>query len=287
MNPIRTATVLTHRRPAETAPAIAELRELARANGTVLRFNPEETRKHRLEPADELILDASLEAAVDMCFALGGDGTILGALRGYAATGVPVFGVNFGEIGFLATVDGDQAAEGFKRAFERDFEVLPLPGIQVADEQEKWLAINDVSIHRQPGKRVADLAYAVGPDEVGRVRCDGLVVATPAGSTGYNLANGGPVMAWGVEGFVVSFIAPHSLTARALVVAPGDVMLVHNRSREEPVDVAVDGRPAGALRCAEEVSIRFVADQGALAQLPGTTFYHRLREKFGRLVAPL
>jgi NAD+ kinase len=287
MTPLRSATVLTHRRPAETAPAVSELRELARASGTVLRFGPEETRKHSLEPADELVLDASLETDVDMCFAIGGDGTILNALRSYAGTGVPVFGVNFGEIGFLATVDRDQAAEGFIRAFSGDFEVLKLPGIQVADEREKWLAINDVSIHRQPGKRVADLAYAVGADEVGRVRCDGLVVATPAGSTGYNLANGGPVMAWGVEGFVVSFIAPHSLTARALVVAPGDVMILHNCSREEPVDVVVDGRPVGALHCAEEVSIRFVADQGALAQVPGTTFYHRLREKFGRLVAPL
>jgi NAD+ kinase len=287
VNPIRAATVLTHRRPAETAPAISELRELARSSGTVLRFDPAETRKHRLEPADELALDAPLEADVDMCFALGGDGTILGALRSYAATGVPVFGVNFGEIGFLATVDRDQAAEGFIRAFGGDFEVLKLPGIQVTDEREQWLAINDVSIHRQPGKRVADLAYAIGPDEVGRVRCDGLVVATPAGSTGYNLANGGPVMAWGVEGFAVSFIAPHSLTARALVVAPGDVLLVHNRSREEPVDVAVDGRPVGVLSCAEQVSIRFAADQGALAQIVGTTFYHRLREKFGRLVAPL
>jgi NAD+ kinase len=287
VTPFRSATVLTHRRPAETAPAISELRELARASGTTLRFGPEETRKHGLQPADELILDAALEADVDMCFAIGGDGTILNALRSYAGTGVPVFGVNFGEIGFLATVDRDQAAEGFIRAFSGDFEVLKLPGIQVADEREKWLAINDVSIHRQPGKRVADLAYAVGPDEVGRVRCDGLVVATPAGSTGYNLANGGPVMAWGVEGFVVSFIAPHSLTARALVVAPGDVMILHNCSREEPVDVVVDGRPVGALHCAEEVSIRFVADQGALAQVPGTTFYHRLREKFGRLVAPL
>jgi NAD+ kinase len=287
MSLIRTATVFTHRRPAETAPAVAELRELARASGTVLRFDAEETLKHRLEPAEELSLDAPFEAGVDMCFALGGDGTILNGLRSYAGTGVPVFGVNFGEIGFLATVDRDQAAEGFIRAFGGDFEVLRLPGIQVADERDKWLAINDVSIHRQPGKRVADLAYAVGPDEVGRVRCDGLVVATPAGSTGYNLANGGPVMAWGVEGFAVSFIAPHSLTARALVVAPGDVLLVHNRSREEPVDVVIDGRPVEVLSPAEQISVRFVRDQGALAQVPGTTFYHRLREKFGRLVAPL
>jgi NAD+ kinase len=284
---VRTATVLTHRRPAETAPAITELRELARASGAILRFDSVETRKHRLEPSEELALDAPLQDAVDMCFAIGGDGTILTGLRSYAGTAVPVFGVNFGEIGFLATVDREEASDGFRRAFDGEFEVLKLPGIQVSDERDNWLAINDVSIHRQPGKRVADLAYAIGPDEVGRVRCDGLVVATPAGSTGYNLANGGPVMAWGVEGFAVSFIAPHSLTARALVVAPADALLVHNRSREEPVDVVIDGRPVGALAPAEQVSIHFIADQGALAQVAGTTFYHRLREKFGRLVAPL
>ena len=80
-------------------------------------------------------------------------------------------------------------------------------------------------------------------EEIGRVRCDGLVVATPQGSTGYNLANGGPVLAWGVEGYVVSFIAPHSLTARALVVAPTDELTINNASREEPVEVHVDGRP--------------------------------------------
>src|SRR4029077_13246362 len=114
-----------------------------------------------------------------------------------------------------------------------------------------------VSMHRQPGKRVADLEYAVGGDEIARVRCDGLVVATPAGSTGYNLANGGPVMAWGVAGFVVSFIAPHSLTARALVVAPADVVVVHNRSQEEPVDVTVDGQPIGGLAAGDRIEARF------------------------------
>ena len=108
------------------------------------------------------------------------------------------------------------------------------------------VAINDAAIHRKVGERVAELSYALQGEEVGSVRCDGLVIATPAGSTGYNLANGGPVMAWGVEGFLVSFIAPHSLTARALVVAPGDRLSIHNRSRE-PLDVALDGRPSGEI----------------------------------------
>ena len=283
MNPVRTATVLTHRRPSETRPAVGELIEVARAAGAVLYVDAEETRKHRLEHATGVEVDVDGPLDVDICFALGGDGTILTALRRYAGTGVAVFAVNFGEIGFLATVDREEARMGFERAFAGDYEVLSLPGIALSGREGDWLAINDVSIHRQPGNRVADLAYAVGEDEIGRVRCDGLAVATPAGSTGYNLANGGPVMAWGVAGFVVSFIAPHSLTARALVVAPSDVLTVMNRSREESVDVTVDGRPVCQLAPGEEIEASFVDDQGKLAQVPGANFYHRLREKFGRL----
>jgi NAD+ kinase len=283
---IRTATVVTHRRPAETEPTLRRLIELAESQGAVLRFDAEETRKHNLSESPGVELNAEVRPDVDICFAFGGDGTMLSALRAYARTGVPVFGINFGEIGFLAAVDREHAAEGLQRAFSGDFDVLSLPGIELSGERGRWLAINDVSIHRQPGKRVADLEYAIGSDEVGRVRCDGLVVATPVGSTGYNLANGGPVMAWGVHGFVVSFIAPHSLTARTLVVAPADLLAVHNRSQEEPVDVMADGRPVCALDPGERVEARFTHDQGALAQVAGTTFYQRLRQKFGRLATP-
>ena len=287
MRRIRSATVLTHRRPIETEPALTMLIELAKEAGVSLRFDPEETAKHALPDAAHVARDAPLDPRVDICFALGGDGTILNALRRYARTGVPVFGINFGEMGFLATVDREEAWAGTLRALAGDFEVLTLPGIEIEGAGTMALAINDVSIHRQQGKRVADLEYSVGGDDVGRVRCDGLVVSTPAGSTGYNLANGGPVMAWGVHGYVVSFISPHSLTARTLVVAPADRLAVDNRSQEEPVDVTVDGRPIGVLEAGDRVICRFVIDQGALAQVPGTTFYHRLRQKFGRLATPL
>jgi NAD+ kinase len=277
------ARVLTHRRPAETGPAVQALLASARRAGAVLRFDREETAKLGLRPADGLELDCDLDVAVDICFALGGDGTMLAALRSYSGTDVPVFGVNFGEIGFLATVDREDAVAGFDRAFAGDYEVLPLPALSLALGGQRSIAINDVSIHRQQGNRVANLAYSVGTDEVGRVRCDGLVVATPAGSTGYNLANGGPVMAWGVEGFAVSFIAPHSLTARALVVAPGDVLSVRNRSEEEPVEVTLDGRPVAELAAGARLEVSFDGNRALLAQLRGATFYQRLREKFGRM----
>jgi NAD+ kinase len=291
VTPVRIAAVLTHRRPEITADALARLIAMAAERGVRLRFDLDETAKHRLGPRPGLELDQPPnqlpDGDVDVCFALGGDGTILNALRRYAGSGVPVFAINFGEMGFLATVDRDDADAGILRAFAGEFDVMPLPAIQLSGARGRWLAINDVSMHRQQGKRVADLEYAVGEDEVGRVRCDGLVIATPAGSTGYNLANGGPVMAWGVHGYVVSFIAPHSLTARTLVVAPDDRMAVHNRSHEEPVDVTVDGRPMCVLEPGERLEASFARDQAALAQMPGTTFYQRLRQKFGRLATPL
>ena len=280
---MKAAAVVTHRRPAETRTALRELIAAARRAGVVLRFDPDETAKHDLRTGNGIELDSAAVADVDLCIAMGGDGTILTALRTYAGTGIPVFAVNFGEVGFLATVDPDGLSAQFDRAFAGAFETIRLPAISVGRPEGSWTAMNDVSVHRKPGHRVADLSYGLAGEEIGRVRCDGLVVATPQGSTGYNLANAGPVMAWGVEGYVVSFVAPHSLTARALVVAPGDLLTINNASREEPVEVHVDGRPQCELPPGEDLHVEFIREQGTLAQLPGASFYHRLRERFGRL----
>jgi NAD+ kinase len=279
---VREVTVLTHRHPKDTTAALRDLARHAASVGVTLRLDAEETRRHGLPPGPGLELDAPVRDDVELCVVLGGDGTILRALQRYAGTGVPVFAVNFGEIGFLATIEPEDMEDGMRRAFSGDFELLRLPAIVL--EHPRRLAINDVAIHRKVGERVAEIAYALEDEVVGSVRADGLVVATPAGSTGYNLANGGPVMAWGVEGLVVSFIAPHSLTARALVVAPGDRLTVHNRSHEA-LDVAVDGRPAGEIPAGESLDARFLHDVGTIAQLPGSSFYRRLREKFGRLAS--
>jgi len=278
----REVTVLTHRRSSTTEAALGQLLAAAREAGMTLRFDEEETRKHDLSAAHGLLVNAPMSDTVRLCLVLGGDGTILRALHRYAHTGVPVFGVNYGEIGFLATVEPDELDGGLRRAFTGDFELLRLPAIRLDTPQGVVTAINDIAIHRRVGERVAEIAYALDGEVVGSVRCDGLVVATPAGSTGYNLANGGPVMAWGVEGFVVSFIAPHSLTARALVVAPDDLLSIYNRSHE-PLDVAVDGRPVCEIRPDSMMDARFVDGGGTIAQLPGSSFYRRLREKFGRL----
>ena len=282
MKPPQSIALFTRRNTADTGDAVKRLAEMASAASVELRIPQEEVEKLGLSDVPGAVLGGD-GGEPDLAVALGGDGTILSTLRHFAGTGVPVFAMNFGEIGFLATVEKDGLDAGFDRALRGDFEVLALPALDVNVSSGDRLAVNDISFHRRQDLRVAELAYSVVGEQLGEVRCDGLVVATPAGSTGYNLANGGPVLAWGVEGYVVSFIAPHTLTARALVVAPDDVLQVVNRSETDPVDVTTDGRTICTLEPQEHVEVRFRHEMALLAQVSGATFYRRLREKFGRL----
>lgn len=279
---MKTAALITHSHPPAATEAVGVAVAVAREGGWRLVATAGEIEKHN-HVADEVEPVESLPADPDLCLVLGGDGSILYALRRFAHTGVPVFGVNFGTVGFLAAVERDEAEEGIRRALAGETETVELPALVIAADGEEHFAFNDVSVSRRPHDRVAELSYRIAGEEVGNVRCDGLVVATPAGSTGYNLANQGPILAWGVKGYVVSYISPHSLTARALVVAPADVLTVGNARGREPVDVAIDGAQAMALDPGAALDVRFVDGVGRLAQLPGSSFYHRIREKFGHL----
>jgi NAD+ kinase len=279
---VKTAVLVTHTHPDYATDAVAEAARVARESSIELIISPDEHDKHG-EAITELERAEKMPERADVCLVLGGDGSILYALRHFAGTGVPVFGVNFGTVGFLAAVEREQLGEGLRRAFAGDFEVMDMPGLEADVGDGPPVALNDVSFLRRPEGRVAELSYRIDEEEVGKVRCDGLVAATPAGSTGYNLANGGPILAWGVKGYVVSFIAPHTLTTRALVVAPMDALHVGNAAGREPVEISLDGEASGVLEPGEEVGIRFREGVGSLAQLPGANFYHRIREKFGRL----
>jgi NAD+ kinase len=278
---VERAMLITPAHPERATEAVATASEVARAAGVQLVSTPDEHEKH-LDAAAHIERVADGERP-DVCLVLGGDGSILYALRHFSHTGVPVFGINFGTIGFLAAVEREQLSEGLERAFSGDYAVMDMPALKVELPVEHPVALNDVSFLRQQRGRVAELSYTIGDEEVGSVRCDGLVAATPAGSTGYNLANAGPILAWGVKGYVVSFIAPHTLAARALVVAPDDPLMVRNAAGREPVEISIDGAPAGELEPGAELEMRFEESVSSLAQLPGANFYHRIREKFGQL----
>jgi NAD+ kinase len=277
---VKTAVLMTHSDADDTAQAVAAAAAAARAAGCTLFADENEIKKHAGDAELQPLEDSEKP---DLCLVLGGDGTLLRALDRYGADQVPVFGVNYGTIGFLAAAERAALHDALELAFAGRFEVIELPGLTAALAGGDKPALNDASFSRKPHARVAELSYRLGGQEVGHVRCDGLVAATPTGSTGYNLANSGPILAWGVEGYVVSFIAPHTLTARALVVAPDDVLHVRNEGSRDAVDIALDGEPEGELEPGGEIEVRFLHAAGGLAQLPGSNFYRRMREKFGRL----
>jgi NAD+ kinase len=265
---ISTVEVSTHDRPDETAEAIRLLTDAARDSGVKLVFDGD---------------DAT--ARPDVCLVLGGDGATLRALRKHAGTGVPVFAINFGRIGFLATVDREDLPRSLELALSGQFEVVSLPGL-VSDggASSERFAINEISFQRRPEINITHLSYSLAGEWVARVPCDGLIAATPAGSTAYSLSVGGPIVAWGVKGYVVNLIAPHALSSRALVAAPEDVLRVVNDGADA-VDIVIDGMRTGELRPQEECEIKFTPDVVGLAQLPGSSFYRRFREKLLQLTS--
>ena len=279
---MKTAALITHSHPPAATEAVAVVVRVAREMGWRVVAPEHELDKHGSAAAGvELVPEA--EQQPDLCLVLGGDGSLLYALRRFAGTGVPVFGVNFGTVGFLAAVDRDDAEAGIRRALAGEIERVELPGLEVTLGGTTTMGLNDITLTRRPHDRVAELSYRIAGEEVGHVRCDGLVAATPVGSTGYNLANQGPILAWGVKGYAVSYISPHSLTARALVVAPSDVLHVGNAAGREPVEFAVDGVYQTDLEPGAALEVSFAEAVSCLAQLPGTSFYQRIREKFGHL----
>jgi NAD+ kinase len=282
---VRSVAVYTHRRPEVTHDLVEMLGELAERFGVEVRFDPDETEKHRLAEIGTGALkpNASDGRSADLCLVLGGDGTTLRTLRAYAGTGIPVFSVNCGRVGFLATVDREHSAEGLERALTGRFEILELPSLELAGAERRF-AINEVSFQRGEHTNVAHISYALAGQEVARAPCDGLIGSTPLGSTAYNLSVGGPILAWDLQGFVVSMVAPHALSVRSLVAAPDDVLSVVNEG-SEPVGIVLDGMPAGTLAPGEKSDVSFHTAAVGLAQLPGFTFYSRFKEKLRLLTA--
>jgi NAD+ kinase len=270
---VERAAVVTHGRTRQVDEPLARLRTLADRLGVELLFDEVEAEKHRVAPSDG--------GAPDLAVVLGGDGTMLRALTRFLGTDVPVLGVNFGRVGFLTAIPGVQLEPGLERVFAGEYRVLDLPTLDVTLDGGTRTAVNDAVVTSGIPGRMIELAYAIGGEDLGVQPCDGLVCATPPGSTAYNLSNGGPVLVWGLQAMVVTFAAPHSLHARPLVVGPDTDLVVRNASPDVPAIVLVDGHRAAELASGASVSMRLGAGTSRLATLPEGTFFHRYGEVFG------
>ncbi len=259
--PVRRAAVVTHGKPEKIRDAVSRLEAAATAAGV------------------ELVDDAGAESA-DVAIVLGGDGTMLRALQRFLGTGVAVFGVNFGRVGFLTSVDGDQLEAGVARVFAGEHAVVDLATVDVEAGDERAVAVNDVVATSSTLGRMVEIEWTVGEESLGRVPCDGVICATPTGSTAYNLSNGGPVLAWGLDAMAVTFVSPHSLHARPLVLPRSQGVEIVNRTPDVPVTVLVDGHRLAELNAGDGIAVRLGDRPARLAVLPEATFFRRYRETF-------
>jgi NAD+ kinase len=265
---VRRAAVFTHGKARTIGPAVVRLERVARDAGVELVYGEEQTA---VERADE----------ADIALVLGGDGTTLRALHRFLGAGVPVIGVNFGRVGFLTTIERDGLEDGVARVFAGEYEVAELPTLELELNGTRSVAVNDVVATSAAIGRMVELGWAIAGEDLGIQPCDGLICATPSGSTAYNLSNGGPVLVWGLEAMVLTFVAPHSLSTRPLVVPPGADLIVWNRTPDVPVSVLSDGHVVGELAPAGRAIVRLGPERSLLGSLPGTTFFSRYRHAFG------
>jgi NAD+ kinase len=275
-SPVSRAAVFTHGKARQIGPALARLERVARDGGVELLFSADEAARHGVEETPYAPDDP------DVAVVLGGDGTILRALQRFLGTRVPVIGVNFGRVGFLTSIERDDLETGVARVFAGEYAVEELPTLEVELNGERRLAVNDVVATSATLGRMVELGWALGREDLGVQPCDGLICATPSGSTAYNLSNGGPVLVWGLEAMVLTFIAPHSLSARPLVTPPGADLIVWNRTGDVPVSVIADGHVLGELAPAGRVVVRLGRQKSLLASLPESTFFTRYRHAFGQ-----
>ena len=256
--------------------------ERVRRAAVVLNHGARAARKRLEGVAHECGVELVEDGAdADLAVVLGGDGTMLRAFHLVLGRGIPVLGVNFGRFGFLASIQPELLEEGLRRAFAGDYRVIELPTVDVVSGNVQEVAVNDVVAGTGKLGRMVELEWAVGGEPLGEVPCDAIIVATPSGSTAYNLSNGGPVLMWGIDALAVSFVAPHSLHARPLVVPPGRDVVVTNRTRDIPLALVADGRRIGAIPPGESVTARLGERRSLLATLPDATFLTRFRSAFG------
>jgi NAD+ kinase len=272
---VRRAAVITHGKPQNIGPALDRLRKVASEAGVELLLPDEEVAKHGIgEPEEDL-------SSADIAVVLGGDGTMLRALQRFLGTDVPVVGVNFGRVGFLASIQPNELESGLARVFSGDFRVVHLTTLEVEVDGLRAAAINDVVVLTSIRGRMVELAWAIGGEDMGVQPCDGMICASPSGSTAYNLSNGGPVLVRGLDAMVITFIAPHSLHARPMVVPRGLDLEIRNETPDVNVTVLVDGHSLADVGRGSPIMIRLGEQRSALATLPETTFLRRYRETFG------
>jgi NAD+ kinase len=237
-----------------------------------------------VDPSGPALARDKLGERIDLLIVLGGDGTLLSAARALGSHKVPILAANLGGLGFLTSVTLDelyplleQTLAGKQRTSERM--MLEAEVVRAGSPTERQCALNDAVANKGARARMLDFDVYVDRNHVGRYRADGLIVATPTGSTAYSLAAGGPIVDPELDSFVITPICPHMLTNRPLVVPDTATVDLDFTAADEGVYVTLDGQIGFQLSPKDRVTITKSKNRVALIRPPKKTHFEVLRSK--------
>src|SRR5580693_310473 len=280
-SPSKVAAIISRPARAEVARTIPELLAWLQAHGYRVIVDPE-TAKHS-KGQKEVLRSQMSSQPLDLVIVLGGDGTLLSAVRDTAAADAPLLGVNLGSLGFLTDVPLsslftmlDQIAQG--RAVVEQRSLMQCELLRGSEILGRYSAFNDVVVNKTPLARLNNYDLFVNQAFVSSYRADGMIVATPTGSTAYSLSAGGPVLMPSVNAFVITPVAPHSLTHRPLVVPDSALVELRLRSDEDVAYLSLDGQPGLDLKDGDRVRCCCSEHKISLFRTDAD-FFHVLRNK--------
>lgn len=261
------------------AEALSQIESWAGEDGHSLLYDS--TLAAHCPESSRLVQAASMADDVDLILAMGGDGTILRAARLVGKTGVPILGVNLGSLGFLTEIVPDELPTILPRLAAGDFQREPRTMLEMTlpGNPNSYFALNELTVDRGSESRAIEIKLEVGSELVCRYVADGLIVATPTGSTAYALSAGGPVGVPGLHALFVVPVAPHTLAQRPIVV-PDNVSLT--LTSDEPnieARVAMDGQQAAVLKYGQSCTVRRADFDVNLVRFPERSFYQLVRTK--------
>ncbi len=280
---VKRVVVCTHGDPSVAEQALRDSLSLLAERAVEVLAPGHEWDKHReiLTRAGVQVLppDGKGMERVGLCLVLGGDGTML---RGFHLTRdhhVPVAGINLGRVGFLTTVLKDDLERGLARLLDGDFVEYPILGLEAELGPQIFKATNDVAIGKGDHSRPCSLALRINGVTLFEVLCDGVVVGTPAGSSAYSLAAGGPLLGISVAAYVISLVAAHAVGVRPVVAAPQDVLEVINTHEDADCQIDVDGQRVAVLTPGSTLRVKTSPAVASLALLEGDSLYHHFRDR--------
>jgi NAD+ kinase len=228
-------------------------------------------------------MPALRDNGADLVIAVGGDGTLLQAAHRFRGSGAPILGINIGYLGFITSIRSDRIRQEMKRVLNAEFVISKRTAldleIRAGRKRIAGWALNDALITRGGNPHLIGIVARIGQRRLTSYRCDGLIIATPTGSTAYSLAAGGPIISPECNVLTVTPICPQSLTNRSVVVNSTEPIEMQLHATSGPAEVQVDGMKLAKLTSASTITVKTSADSVPIAFLPEINYYDVLAEK--------